>query len=374
MNGSRSILHGRGVLPAVAFLSLALLLSACATKKNTGSSSGSSASPSVNKFLACEVTDTGGIDDRSFNASALQALKEAHAETGMQYTYLQSQSSSDYVPNIKQFEQRGCGIIVTNGYLMGNQTYAAAKADPSQKLAIIDYGYSKNLPNLVGLTYQTDQDAFLGGYLAAAMSKTHKVGTFGGMDIPTVTIYMNGFVAGVRYYDQKNSASVQALGWDPEKNTGSFTNDFVNQAKGKSVTEALMNQGADVIFPVAGQVGLGAVAAVQQNNEANPSSPVYMEWVDNDGCVSVPQACSLFITSVEKGIVASVKQAAISAEKGTFKGGTYVGTLSNDGVALAPYHDFQSKIPASVQSEINTLKAGIENGSISVDPKSYPAT
>jgi basic membrane protein A len=372
MIAGRSIFHHRGARPAVAFLSLALLLSACATKKSTGS--GASASPSVNKFLACEVTDTGGIDDRSFNASALQALKEAHAETGMQYAYLQSQSSSDYVPNIQQFEQRNCGIIVTNGYLMGNQTYSAAKADPTQKFAIIDFGYSKNLPNLVGLTYQTDQDAFLGGYLAAAMSKTGKVGTFGGMDIPTVTIYMDGFVAGVRYYDQKNGKSVQALGWDPEKNSGSFTNDFVNQSKGKSVTQALMNQGADVIFPVAGQVGLGAVAAVQQNNQANPSSPVSMEWVDNDGCVSVPQACALFITSVEKGIVASVKQAAISAENGTFKGGTYVGTLKNDGVQLAPYHDFQSKVPASVQSEINTLKAGIENGSISVDPKSYPAT
>jgi len=369
----RSFAHLRGARPAVALLSLTVLLSACATSKNT-SSGGSGASPSVNKFLACEVTDTGGIDDRSFNASALQALKEAHAENGMQYAYLQSQSSSDYVPNIKQFEQRGCGIIVTNGYLMGNQTYAAAKSDPTQKFAIIDFGYKKNLANLSGLTYQTDQDAFLGGYLAAAMSKTGKVGTFGGMDIPTVTIYMDGYAAGVRYYNQKNGKSVQVLGWDPEKNSGSFTNDFVNQAKGKSVTQALMNQGADVIFPVAGQVGLGAVAAVQQNNEANPSSPVYMEWVDNDGCVSVPQACGLFLTSVEKGIVASVKQAADSAMNGTFKGGTYVGTLANGGVQLAPYHDFQSKIPASVQSEITMIKAGIEDGSISVDPKSYPAS
>ena len=95
MNGGRSILHGRGVRPAVAFLSLALLLSACATKKSTGSSSGSSASPSVNKFLACEVTDTGGIDDRSFNASALAGLKVASAATGMQYKYLQSTQTSD---------------------------------------------------------------------------------------------------------------------------------------------------------------------------------------------------------------------------------------------------------------------------------------
>ncbi|HXY73290.1 MAG TPA: BMP family ABC transporter substrate-binding protein [Actinomycetota bacterium] len=374
MNGSRSILHGRGVLPAVAFLSLALLLSACATKKNTGSSSGSSASPSVNKFLACEVTDTGGIDDRSFNASALAGLKVASAATGMQYKYLQSTQTSDYVPNITSFEQQNCGIIVTVGYLMGTATQKQANTNPNQKFAIVDYSYSPNLGNVLGLTYQTDQSAFLGGYLAAAMSKTGKVGTFGGMDIPPVTIYMNGFVAGVRYYDQKNGKSVQALGWNPEKNTGSFTNDFVNQSKGKSVTEALMNQGADIIFPVAGQVGLGAAAAVQQNNQSNPSSPVYMEWVDVDGCVSAPTYCSLFITSVEKGIAVSVQGAAVSAMNGTFKGGTYVGTLKNGGVGIAPYHDFQSKVPSSLQAEINTLKAGIENGSISVDPKSYPAT
>jgi basic membrane protein A len=320
------------------------------------------------------VTDTGGIDDRSFNASAWQGLENTKAKAGIQIKYLQSTSTSDYAPNISQFEQQNCGIIVTVGFDMGDATQTAAKAAPNQKFAIVDYSYSPDIPNVLGLTYQTDQAAFEGGYLAAAMSKTGKVGTFGGQDIPPVTIYMDGFAAGVRYYNQKNNTKVQVLGWDPEKNTGSFTNDFVNQAKGKSVTSALINQGADVILPVAGSVGLGAAAAVQQNNQANPSSPVYMEWVDTDGCVSAPQYCSLFLTSVEKGIATSVEDATTEAINGTFKGGTYVGTLQNGGVSIAPFHDFASKIPSDVQTALDTIKAGIEDGSISVDPKSYPAS
>lgn len=352
--------------------SLALVLAACSTSKPTAQGSPSGGTTTKSTFLACEVTDTGGIDDRSFNASAYQGLKEAQAATGMQIKFLQSTSQSDYTPNIQSLEQQHCGIIVTVGFLMGDATQKAAKADPSQKFAIVDYSYSPSMSNVVGLTYETDQDGFLGGYLAAAMSKTGRVGTFGGQDIPPVTIYMNGFVAGVRYYDQQNNAHVQALGWDPETNKGSFTNDFTNQSKGKAVTETLMSQGADVVFPVAGSVGLGAAAAVQQNDQSNPSKPVEMEWVDTDGCVSAPQFCSLFITSVTKGIATSVRDAAEAAMKGTFQGGTYVGTLSNGGVALSPFHDFQSTIPTSVQQALQTIAKGIEDGSISVDPKKYP--
>ena len=192
------------------------------------------------------------------------------------------------------------------------------------------------------------------------------------MNIPTVTIFMNGFVAGVRYYDQKNKAKVKPLGWDPEGNSGTFTNDFTNQAKGKTVTEALMNQGADIILPVAGSVGLGAAAAVQQHDAATPKSPAWLVWVDTDGYISAPQYGSLLLTSVMKGIAVSVRDAATMALKGTFAGGNYVGTLKNGGVAIAPYHDFDGKIPAKVKSDIETIKKGIIAGTVVVDPKSYP--
>jgi basic membrane protein A len=366
----------------------ALALTACGSSKKstttptTTAPSGSSSTTAVSggggskSLLACEVTDTGGINDRSFNASAYQGLQVAKsADPNVTYKFLSSTSTSDYAPNINSFLAEGCGLIITVGFDMGNATQTAAQQHPNQKFAIVDYAYTPNISNILGLTYQTNQDGFLGGYLAAAMSKSGKVGTFGGQDIPTVTIYMDGFVAGVRYYDQHNNAHVTALGWTPKPGraantyagTGLFTNDFTNQALGKSTTQTLIAQGADVIFPVAGSVGLGAAAAVQA------AQGVTMEWVDTDGCVSAPQYCSLFLTSVTKGIVTSVKDAVLAAANGTFKGGVYSGTLANGGVALSPYHDFASKIPASVQSEIQTLTTGIEHGSISTDATTYPA-
>jgi basic membrane protein A len=180
---------------------------------------------------------------------------------------------------------------------------------------------------------------------------------------------MSGWVAGVRYYDQLNKASVKVLGWDPETNKGLFTNDFTNQTLGKTDAQTLMAEGADVIFPVAGSVGLGAAAAVKSAGAGH-----YMEWVDTDGCVSAASYCSLFLTSVTKGIVASVSNAVESAYKHQFHGGNYNGTLANNGVSLSPFHDFASQIPAKVKAELNTIKAGIIAGKISVNPKSYPAS
>jgi basic membrane protein A len=281
---------------------------------------------------------------------------------------LSSTSDSDYAPNINTFIADKCGIIITVGYDMGPATQTAAAKNPNQKFAIVDFTYSPAIKNVLALVYHTNQDGFLGGYLAAAMSTTGKVGTFGGQNIPTVTLYMDGWVAGVRYYDKLNHKHVVALGWtpSPKRAAGSC---FTSTTLGEQDTKTLIAQGADVIFPVAGGVGLGAAAAVKA-----AGAGYYMEWVDTDGCVSAPQYCSLFLTSVTKGIAPSVEAATLSAVKGTFHGGNYNGTLANNGVSLSPYHDFASKIPAPVTAELAKLKAGIIAGTISVDPDSYPAS
>lgn len=364
-----------------AMLSAAALVGSVAAVAGVSATAGASARATEHSgsgFLACEVTDTGGINDRSFNASAYAGLKmAAKAVPGLTFKYLGSTSTSDYTPNINTFIGENCGIIVTVGFDMANATQTAAKKHPTQKFTIVDYTYSPSMKNVLGLYYATNQDAFLGGYLAAAMSKSHIIGTFGGQNIPPVTIYMDGFVAGARYYNKLNHASVKVLGWTPKPGraanslagTGVFTNDFTNQALGKTDTETLLGAGADIIFPVAGAVGLGAAAAVKEAGAGN-----YMEWVDTDGCVSAPQYCSLFITSVTKGIANSVAAAVEEAAKGTFKGGAYTGDLADNGVALAPFHHFNSKVPAKVKSELAKLQAGIIAGKVSVNPNSYPAS
>jgi basic membrane protein A len=355
---------------------LALVAAGCGS--SGGSSGGSSsstpssapsASGSGSKFLACMVTDTGGINDKSFNQSSYAGvLAAAKADGSITPKYLQSNSTSDYASNITAFLGQKCGIIVTVGFLMGGATQTAAKANPGQKFAIVDFSYSPALKNVDALLFNTLEDGFLGGYLAAGMSKTHKVATFGGQKLSTVTIYMDGFADGVKYYNTKHHANVQVLGWNEATQNGEFTNSFTDLTAGQRITNTFITEGADVIFPVAGGVGLGAAKAVQTADQGGQN--VNMEWVDTDGCVSAAQYCKYFITSVEKGITTAVKNAVLSAAGDKFKGGNYIGTLANGGVTLSPYHDFSSKVPSALQSELAQIKSQIENGTIKPATKS----
>jgi basic membrane protein A len=317
------------------------------------------------------VTDTGGIDDKSFNASSWQGMQDAAKAdpSKIQVKYLQSSSSADYASNISAFLGQKCGITVTVGFLMAGATQSAAKANPSAKFAIVDYPKFPQT-NIDSLVFNTVQAGFLGGYLAAGMSKTHKVATFGGQKLPTVTIYMDGFADGVQYYNSQHHTSVKVLGWNEKTQTGQFTNSFTNLSMGQTFTQNFITEGADIIFPVAGGVGLGAAKAVQNADNQAGSQKINMMWVDVDGCVLAPQYCKYFITSVEKGVTTAVKNAVTSAADGSFKGGAYIGTLANGGVGLAPYHDFASKIPASLQSEVSKVKADIISGKIKPATKS----
>ena len=357
----------RRSITVAAVASAALVLAACGSasspsNNNPTNTGGANAS---GKFLGCMVTDTGGIDDKSFNATSWQGMEQAQSAdpSKVSVKYLQSTSSADYAPNITAFLGQHCGIIVTVGFLMAQATQTAAKANASAKFAIVDYPKFPQT-NIDSLVFNTVQAGFLGGYLAAGMTKTGKVATFGGQKLPTVTIYMDGFADGVNYYNQQHHKSVKVLGWNEKTQSGEFTNSFTNLTLGQTITQQFISEGADIIFPVAGGVGLGAAKAVQNADNAAGTQKVNMMWVDTDGCVSAPQYCKYFITSVEKGIATAVKGAVLSASNGTFKGGAYIGTLANGGVGIAPYHDFQSQVPASLQSEINTIKQDIISGKI----------
>jgi basic membrane protein A len=321
------------------------------------------------------VTDTGGINDRSFNASAWQGMENAHtANPNIQVKYLQSTTQSDYVPNINTFLGEKCGIIVTVGFLMGAATESAALAHPTQPFAIVDCSYAsfcisgKKASNIDQLVFNTVEDGFLGGYLAAGMSKTGVVATFGGQEFGTVTIYMDGFWDGVQYYNTQHHKSVKVLGWDEKTQKGTFTGDFTNQTKGQTTTQTFIADNADVIFPVAGNVGLGAAKAVQ--NADNAGGHVSMLWVDTDGCISAPQYCKYFVSSVTKGIATAVQAAVMSAQTGAFKGGTYVGTLANSGVGLSPFHMYAGQVSPALQAELTTIAAAIKAGTIKPATKS----
>jgi len=363
--------HGlwrRGATIAITMSLAGIVLAACGSSSTT-------TTVAAPKFKACVVTDTGGINDKSFNASAWQGLQDAKAvDSNISDSYLSSSSSADYAPNINSFINKGCGIIVTVGFLMDQATAAAANAHPSQKFAIVDDAPTTTSKNVLALQYQTDQAAFLGGILAAGMSKKGAVATYGGQPFPSVTLYMNGFVAGVRYYDQTLGKKVKVLGWTPAagacslstcNGSGTFVGNFTDQTAGKTDTANFFAQGADIVFPVAGSVGLGSIVAAKQAGVGHS-----VMWVDSNGCVADAADCKWFVGTVAKGVEPSVKAAVLSAAKGTFKGGTYIGTLANEGTALE-YGGIT--IPAALKAQIATAKAGIIAGTISVNPNKYPA-
>lgn len=358
---------------------LLLTLSSCAQAPGTespsaapsGSTSGS-ASAATSDFKACMVSDSGGFDDKSFNQTSYKGMTDAASELGIQTGEVESKDAADFAGNIQSMVDAKCKIIVTVGFLLSDDTVAAAKKNPDIKFAIVDNNDPKaykGVTNLKPLVFNTAQSSFMAGYLAAGSSQTKKVGTFGGVKIPTVTIFMDGFAQGVEYYNKQKGASVQVLGWDTAKQDGQFAGGFESQDDGKRVGQGLISQGADVIFPVAGPAGIGALQAAK-----NSGGKVNAIWVDTDGCVSAEAYCPQLISSVYKGMDVAVSDVIKAAKDDSFSSDPFVGTLDNDGTGLAPYHDFDSKVPAELKTEIDTIKADIISGKITIESKSQPSS
>lgn len=310
----------------------------------------------------CQVTDVGGIDDKSFNQTAWAGAQRVAAEFNAEARYLESQQQTDYEKNLQEFLKSDCDLIVTVGFLLGDATKAAAEANPDQKFQILDFAYDPPIPNVWGQVYATDQGAFLAGYVAAAVSKTGKVGTFGGINIPPVTDFMIGFELGVKYYNEKNNANVQVLGWDTAKGDGLFTGNFESTDDGRRLGETLMDEGADVIMPVAGPVGLGTAAAIKERGNA------YLIGVDSDWYESAPEYKEVVLTSVLKRLDVSVFEAAKAVADGTFTGGTKVASLANDGVGIAPFHDLDAIVPQQVKDDLPGIIKDIVDGKIKTKP------
>jgi basic membrane protein A and related proteins len=362
---------------AAALGAASLLLAGCGSKPSTsgnggsggsgGSGSGGGSGSSAKAFKACMVLDTGGVDDRSFNQSSWAGMQAAAKQNpSINVSYVSSSSQNDYTPNLNAETNKGCNTVLAVGGLMGDALKAVAQKNPKEHYAEIDNASS--LPNIYGMQYNTAQGGFLGGYLAAAMSKTGKVATFGGINIPPVTIYMDGFWEGVQYFNKQKHKNVAVLGWNEKKQKGgTFANSFTDLNKGKSISQAFIQSGADIIFPVAGGTGLGAGAAAQASG-----GKVSVIWVDTDGCKSAAQYCKYFLTSVTKNLSDPVTQYVTKAAGGSFPTGNYIGTLANGGTGLAPFHQFDSKVPSSVKSELASIKKDIISGKIKITSPSQP--
>ncbi len=324
-------------------------------------SAAESPSPSAVAFKACQVSDTGGIDDKSFNQNAWKGMQDAQAEFGIEVKFLESRASTDYARNIQQFINEKCDIIITVGFLLGDDTKAAAEANPNVRFAIVDFAYDPPVPNIEGLVYATDEAAMLAGYVSAAWSKTGKLATFGGVNIPPVTAFMDGFVAGANYYNKQKGKNVTVLGWDPVAKTGSFTGNFESTDDAKNLTLGFLQEGADVILPVGGPIGKGTFAAIEETGAQAVGLGVDVDWT-----VTVPEYKQYMLTSIIKKIDVSVKGAIERALKGQPVQPVFVSTLANDGVGIAPFHDYDSQVSADTKAEVEALRQAIIAGTVKV--------
>ena len=328
------------LITVTSLLVIATVLAACAP------------APTEEAFLAGMVTDVGGIDDKSFNATSWHGMELAEQELGIEVAYLESQQQTDYAVNITQFLDQDYDVIITVGFLLGEDTATFAEQNPDTSFAIVDYAYDPSIDNVLGLTFATDEAAFMAGYLAAGMTQSGKVGVFGGIEIPPVTIFMVGFQSGVEYYNTQHGTDVEVLGMS------TFVGNFESTDDGRRVAEDLIAEGVDIIMPVAGPVGLGTAAAIMDN----PGTMLI--GVDTDWCVSAEEYCSVTLTSVLKNMDVAVLEVIRGVHEGTFAGGTYVGTLDNDGVGIADFHEFADDVPAELAAELEEIRQGIIDGTI----------
>ena len=174
---------------------------------------------------------------------------------------------------------------------------------------------------------------------------------------------MDGFVLGVRYYNQKNGTNVEVLGWDPEKHTGLFVGNFCCAVEGRQLTKQLLDQGADIILPVAGtNVGSGAAYAVKSHGSA------YLIGVDTDWVVTRPEYANIILTSIVKNFDVSVVQTVKAIQANTFTGGVQVGTLETGEVSLAPFHGLEALISTKVKADLEQITKDIISGKIKTKP------
>lgn len=313
-------------------------------------------------FTACQVTDVGGIDDSGFNQTAWKGVQDAMKAYGIEGRYLESQSETDYEPNLNSLIESKCDLIVSVGFLMGDATKTSAEGNSGQKYSIVDFAYDPTIPNVVGQVFATNEAGFLAGYLSAGMSQSGVVGTFGGINIPPVTAFMDGFYYGVGYHNSQKGTNVQVLGWNPSSKEGLFTGNFESLDDGRAFAQNLYDEGADIVMPVAGPVGLGSAALADELG----TDALKIIGVDADQTKTDPDRAHVYLTSVLKRMDSTVMQVIKAAMDGNFEGGLMVGTLANDGVGLAPYHHFDDAVPASLKAEVEKVRAGLIDGSINV--------
>ncbi len=312
---------------------------------------GSTAAPHAT-FTAALVSDVGKFNDKSFNQNQLLGLTRAKQKLGVSILPLQSNSSSDYLPNLTTAVRRGANIVMAAGFLLAPTLAQVAPQFPNTDFTITDdsvkgpdFAKAKSVANIEGLTYASNEAGCLVGYLAAEMVKKQGgkqvIGAVGGLNIPSV----NDYIVGYKYCAKLYNPSIKVL-------TG-YSNDFVAQDKCKTVAQNQIGQGSQVEFQVAGGCGLGVLSAAD-------GAGIWGIGVDVDQYALAKNVLTSAIKRVDNGIYSAVQQ----AKAGKFKGGTDVlFNLKNGGVGIGK---ISPKVPVKFIAAEKVIASRIIAGKLKV--------
>ncbi len=332
----------RRLVPVLACALVVLLASACG-----GGGDEEDGGAAAEGFLAGVVSDVGRFNDKGFNQLALQGCQRAETELGATCRALESRSTGDYVPNFARLARDDAGRAVATGFLLAEATNTAAERFPDSRFAIVDYSvqappFDGARDNVLGLTFQTNQNSYAIGCLAALMTKRdggNTISAVGGLKLPTVDIFIAGYKAGARECVPGTKTLVD------------YSQDFVDQAKCKELALNQIQAGSKVVFQVAGGCGLGALDAARQQG-------VWGVGVDTDqsflGKHILPRAV--------KRVDVAVFDAIRSAANDEFTGGRdLVFDLRNEGVAVGK---ISPEVPQEFVDRMRDLEERIRSGDI----------
>jgi basic membrane protein A len=302
------------------------------------------------------VTDVGRINDKGFNQSAYEGMIAAaeEAPTCFETDYIETTSQSDYAKNIAEFADNDYDIVIGVGFLLGDALGDAAKEYPDIKFVSIDgapsTGHDESwMTNGESLFYAEDQAGYLAGVLAASMSESQHIGVVGGLVVvPPVERFVEAYIDGAK--DTKPDITVDFV----------YTTSFVDPPQGKNAATQMINNGADVIFGAGGLTGNGALlAACETDNLAI--------GVDTDQYLTLPEAADCLLSSATKDIVETLKQSLLRIAQDEFTPGFTTNNAANNGIALAPFHDFEDQVPDDVKTLLEETFDGLADGSIKPD-------
>jgi basic membrane protein A and related proteins len=346
------------VFQRVAVLATAVMVAfAC----GSGGSSGAGTSGSCSKtWKVGLVTDVGKLSDKSFNANSWKGVQDAQGDSSLCVSgrYIESNSKEDYQKNLRLFGDGGYDAVVAVGFNLGADAQTFAKAYPKVKVIMVDSAPDNPAPdNVVGLLFREDQAGFLAGAVSGLYTKTNTIAGVYGLDIPPVHRYRVGYEAGAKYVNNK----VTALG--VYQTPCNCPKDFNDPDWGKARGLEFAARGADVIFGAGGNTGNGALLASLQQKVA-------CVGVDVDQYESYPEAQPCLLTSAEKHLALAVKTAITNVVQNKFKAGIESFEASGDGVGVAPYHNYDSKLTADQKAKIDAISKGLKDGTIKTGAES----